>query len=54
MPARPNVDIGDHEIAPRNEILRTEVGSGVHGMAIAGTDDRSRAVSAVSRAIRAR
>lgn len=23
----------------RNEILRTEVGSGVHGMAIAGTDD---------------
>lgn len=40
MPARPNVDIGDHEIAPRNEILRTEVGSGVHGMAIAGTDDR--------------
>lgn len=34
-----NVDLGDREIAPRNEILRTEVGSGVHGMAIPGTDD---------------
>ena len=39
MPARPNVGIGDTESAPRNEILRTEVGSGVHGMAIPGTDD---------------
>ena len=36
---RPNVDLGDREVAPRNEILRAEVGSGVHGMAIAGTDD---------------
>lgn len=36
---RPNVDVGDGEIARANEILRTEVGSGVHGMAIAGTDD---------------
>jgi len=34
-----NVDLGDRDIAPRGEILRTEVGSGVHGMAIAGTDD---------------
>lgn len=38
--AQPNhVDIGDGELARANEILRTEVGSGVHGMAIAGTDD---------------
>ena len=36
---RPNVDIGDRLVAPRNEILRAEVGSGVHGMAIPGTDD---------------
>ncbi len=35
----PNVDVGDREVAERHEILRTEVGSGVHGMAIAGTDD---------------
>jgi len=34
------VNIGDREEALANEILRTEVGSGVHGMAIAGTDDR--------------
>lgn len=34
-----NVDLGDREVASRNEILRTEVGSGVHGMAIPGTDD---------------
>jgi len=37
--SRPNVDLGDREVAARNEILRTEVGSGVHGMAIPGTDD---------------
>jgi predicted nucleotidyltransferase len=36
---RPNVEYGDPEIAYRNEILRTTVGSGVHGIAIAGTDD---------------
>lgn len=36
---RPNVDLGDREVAPRNEIVRAEVGSGVHGMAIPGTDD---------------
>jgi predicted nucleotidyltransferase len=35
----PNVDLGDGEWAQANTILRTEVGSGVHGMAIAGTDD---------------
>lgn len=34
-----NVDLGDGDVARANEILRTEVGSGVHGMAIAGTDD---------------
>lgn len=36
---RPTVDLGDREVARRNEILRAEVGSGVHGMAIPGTDD---------------
>ncbi len=36
---RPHVDLGDRHVARRNEILRAEVGSGVHGMAIAGTDD---------------
>lgn len=39
----PNVDLGDRDVARRNEILRTEVGSGVHGMAIAGTDDHDEA-----------
>jgi len=34
-----NVSIGDRAIALDNEILRTVVGSGVHGMAIPGTDD---------------
>lgn len=34
------VNIGDKTEALAHEILRTEVGSGVHGMAIAGTDDR--------------
>ncbi len=34
-----NVSIGDREVALENEILRTVCGSGVHGMAIAGTDD---------------
>lgn len=28
------------ELADRGEILRTQVGSGVHGIAVAGTDDR--------------
>jgi hypothetical protein len=37
--ARPNVSYGDPESARRNEILRSVVGSGVHGIAIAGTDD---------------
>jgi len=36
---RPNVSVGDRRIALDNEILRTVVGSGVHGMAIPGTDD---------------
>lgn len=35
----PNVEYGDREIALANEILRTVVGSGVHGIAIEGTDD---------------
>jgi predicted nucleotidyltransferase len=34
-----NVSVGDRDIALGNEILRTVVGSGVHGMAIPGTDD---------------
>ncbi len=34
-----NVEHGDANIARAGEILRTEVGSGVHGVAIAGTDD---------------
>lgn len=36
----PNVSVGDREVALRGTILRGEVGSGAHGMAIAGTDDR--------------
>lgn len=36
---RPNVNYGDRKIAMKNEILRTVVGSGVHGIAIEGTDD---------------
>lgn len=36
---RPNVCYGDHDVAVDNEILRTTVGSGVHGIAIEGTDD---------------
>jgi hypothetical protein len=36
---RPNVSYGDKEIAEDNEILRCVVGSGVHGIAIEGTDD---------------
>lgn len=35
----PNVEYGDPEVALPNEILRTVVGSGVHGIAIVGTDD---------------
>lgn len=38
MTAR-NVEYGDPEVALKNEILRSVVGSGVHGIAIAGTDD---------------
>lgn len=34
-----NVEYGDRDIALRGEILRSVVGSGVHGIAIAGTDD---------------
>ena len=30
---------GDRDVAVAGEILRTVVGSGVHGIAIAGTDD---------------
>lgn len=36
---RPNVSVGDRDVALANEIYRVEVGSGVHGMAIEGTDD---------------
>ena len=34
-----HVEYGDRETAMHNEILRTVVGSGVHGIAIEGTDD---------------
>jgi predicted nucleotidyltransferase len=34
-----NTEHGDPGIARAGEILRTEVGSGLHGIAIAGTDD---------------
>ena len=37
--AAPNVEYGDPNVARPNTILRTTVGSGVHGIAIAGTDD---------------
>ena len=37
--ARPTVSVGDKSIALANEIVRTVCGSGVHGMAIEGTDD---------------
>jgi uncharacterized protein len=36
---RPNVEYGDLNLAHDNEILHTVVGSGVHGIAIEGTDD---------------
>lgn len=36
---RPNVEYGNREVALANEILRSTVGSGVHGIAIPGTDD---------------
>ncbi|WP_435595108.1 nucleotidyltransferase domain-containing protein [Tsukamurella tyrosinosolvens] len=39
MTDRQNVEYGDRDTAVRGEILRTVVGSGVHGIAIAGTDD---------------
>jgi predicted nucleotidyltransferase len=39
MSDRPNVSVGDRDVALANEILRTTVGSGVHGMAIPGHDD---------------
>lgn len=38
-PERPNAEHGDAATAYANEILRTVVGSGVHGIAIEGTDD---------------
>ncbi|MBD0021284.1 nucleotidyltransferase [Gordonia pseudamarae] len=38
-PQRPNVEYGDPAVALPNEILRSVVGSGVHGIAIPGTDD---------------
>lgn len=37
--AEQNVEYGDREAAFAGEILRSVVGSGVHGIAIAGTDD---------------
>lgn len=40
MDERSNVSVGDREVALANEIIRVVVGSGVHGMAIEGTDDQ--------------
>ncbi len=37
--AAPVLEYGDREVAEAGQILRTTVGSGVHGIAIAGTDD---------------
>jgi predicted nucleotidyltransferase len=34
-----HTEYGDRDVARQGEILRTVVGSGVHGIAIAGTDD---------------
>lgn len=39
MSAPPNLEYGDPQVALPNEILRSVVGSGVHGIAIEGTDD---------------
>jgi uncharacterized protein len=39
METRPNVSVGDRDLALSSEIVRTVCGSGVHGMAIEGTDD---------------
>ena len=39
MSEQPNVEYGDSSVALPNEILRSVVGSGVHGIAIEGTDD---------------
>jgi predicted nucleotidyltransferase len=37
--AAPHTEYGDRDLALAGEILRTVVGSGVHGIAIEGTDD---------------
>ena len=37
-----SLEYGDPAVALPNEILRTVVGSGVHGIAIEGTDDHER------------
>lgn len=39
MATHHGLEYGDPEVALPNEILRSVVGSGVHGIAIAGTDD---------------
>lgn len=40
MSAQVNVEYGDATVALPNEILRSVVGSGLHGIAVEGTDDR--------------
>ncbi|GLY33019.1 nucleotidyltransferase domain-containing protein [Kineosporia sp. NBRC 101731] len=37
--ADPVLEYGDRSVAEKGQILRTTVGSGLHGIAIAGTDD---------------
>lgn len=39
MSDQPNVEYGERGVALPNEILRSVVGSGLHGIAIEGTDD---------------
>lgn len=39
MTERAHTEYGEVDIARAGEILRTEVGSGLHGIAVAGTDD---------------
>lgn len=47
MPEQPNVEYGDSSAALPHEIPRSVVGSGVHGIAIEGTDDHDEMGDAV-------
>lgn len=41
MSVTENLEYGDPQVALPNEILRSVVGSGVHGIALEGTDSAS-------------